>query len=871
MLLAASSTQFLPPISPLALLGSLAALAAAALALAWLLGAANIVSRQWSLWILRACILAVAGIILLNPARVDESPGPVERPELFYLIDASSSMQIGSPRSRWDEALSRIEEASRLATSSPALVKPFRFGQRLAAIEHCESLGIDAPENASKSVSLASAGPPATAAPRPTDSDTRLLTALRQISSRFGRTPPRGLVVFSDGRTHDDTGLAQLAQQFARLKVPIHVVPVGDTSKGGDIAVAAAVVPPRARKSTEIEAQVFVRSFGYDGKRSEVQLLEVDNRGRAGRMLVKLPITLQSGFQSVSLNFRTEASTRRLRIAIPPLADEVTDRNNHVEAEISIDRTKIRVLYIEGSSQPLSQVRVADRMQLRGPFTDLKQALTEDEDIECVVLIVERGSRTLRRIAESSAVDGVRGFPATMAELAAFDCLILSNVGSETLTPTQFQWIDHWIGQRGGGLCMIGGENSFASGGWRQTPLAAMLPVELAEGYDWLPGETIKVVPQLPPAPHPLWNLLADDRQNREVVAAFPPVVGVNRWEAVRPSLTNTLATTSIAGTPVATARPRSFGFGTVASALQQMVGGQNPRNRTATAASTTGAGDAPETPAIVAGRYGRGRTAAIAFPMTAPYADELVQKWGQGDNRYYAKFSRNLVYWLTESSSIGRRRLVATTDKRFYRPGDPLTLQAATYDESAAPTKNYRVVAMVEPHTAPGETEPENSPLRWPEGLRRSSGESGPFVAWGEEFELGLSGNDPPLYALQLPLAESLASGASNLALRVELTAYEGLTQVDSTSLDVQVLHDPFEQQNPFPNHELLTQLADASGGKVLRSAADLASVLRDVPQSVGPPVVRRSPLWSNIWVLSLLLGLLTVEWCWRRSLGLA
>src|SRR4051812_4097221 len=130
MLLAESSTQFLPPISPLGLIGLIAALAAAALVLSWLLGAANVVSRRWGLWLLRGCILAITAMILLNPARIDELPGPVARPEVFYLLDASSSMQIGSPRSRWDEALSRIEEADRLAISSPAVVKPFRFGQR---------------------------------------------------------------------------------------------------------------------------------------------------------------------------------------------------------------------------------------------------------------------------------------------------------------------------------------------------------------------------------------------------------------------------------------------------------------------------------------------------------------------------------------------------------------------------------------------------------------------------------------------------------------------------------------------------------------------------------------------------------------------
>src|SRR5438874_1561790 len=191
MLLADSSMQLLPPILPLGLIGLVAILAAAAVVMSWLLGAANVVSRRWGLWLLRGCILAITGTILLNPARIDESPGPVERPEMFYLIDASSSMQIGSPRSRWDEALSRIEDSRRLAPSSPALVKPFRFGQRLAAIESGESLGLGSTSPGGSKLSLASAGTAPHTALRPTDGDTRLLTALRQISSRFGRVPPQ--------------------------------------------------------------------------------------------------------------------------------------------------------------------------------------------------------------------------------------------------------------------------------------------------------------------------------------------------------------------------------------------------------------------------------------------------------------------------------------------------------------------------------------------------------------------------------------------------------------------------------------------------------------------------------------------------------
>jgi hypothetical protein len=277
------------------------------------------------------------------------------------------------------------------------------------------------------------------------------------------------------------------------------------------------------------------------------------------------------------------------------------------------------------------------------------------------------------------------------------------------------------------------------------------------------------------------------------------------------------------------------------------------------------------DVPAIVAGRYGRGRTLALAFPITSPAAEDFAQKWGAGDNRYYGKFCRNMVYWLTENSAIGRRRLVASADKRFYRPGETVTVQAATYDESSSPTRNYRVTAMVEPNATGEELDADASPLKWPTDLTRESGESGQYIVWGEEFELPLGGDDQPLHSIQLPLADALASGASSQSLRIELTAYEDFTQVDSTSLDVRILHDPFEQQNPFPNHELLTRVASASGGRVLKSADELAKVVNDVPLSVGPPIAKRTPMWSNWWMWGLLVGLLTLDWCWRRALGLA
>ena len=152
-------------------------------------------------------------------------------------------------------------------------------------------------------------------------------------------------------------------------------------------------------------------------------------------------------------------------------------------------------------------------------------------------------------------------------------------------------------------------------------------------------------------------------------------------------------------------------------------------------------------------------------------------------------------------------------------------------------------------------------------------------WIAWGEEFPVTRSGDEQE-YRLALELAERLRSGASDQGLRIELTAYENTgqsfgfargTQVDSTSMDIQVLDDPFEHQNPFPNHDLMRRVASVSGGRVLSSPAELTELVVERPVEAGPPVVRRTPLWSRWWLLSLLVGLLTVEWFWRRSIGLA
>ena len=243
----------------------------------------------------------------------------------------------------------------------------------------------------------------------------------------------------------------------------------------------------------------------------------------------------------------------------------------------------------------------------------------------------------------------------------------------------------------------------------------------------------------------------------------------------------------------------------------------------------------------------------AMTTAITRRWAGEFTQSWGGTDARYYKKFWRNVVYWLTENSSIGRRRLLAETDKRLYRPGEPIVLHARTFDENAAPTLDYRVAVTVEPRSASDVTS-DNSPAppprergrsRQPEPRRRSSPGARNLTWHAKPSEKSYDATLPIAEAKSLPPGVTLTQG-----LRIELTAYENNTQVDSTSLEVQIIDDPSEQQNPLPDHDLLRRIAEQSGGTVLNGAKDLSAMIERLPRVAGPPEVKKTPAWS-VWSL--------------------
>ena len=664
-----STFQWAPPYS----LGLLLALAVAALAgyalLRWASGRPIAPARRVGLLAIRLAILALVGLIVLNPVRVDETPGTVERPRVFYLLDASQSMAIGKgTTTRWEQVVGSIREADRARDPrGGAQVSLFRFGSRLASIEgdflHPESGGGTHPAEPGSAVA---AEPPRREEPppAPTDSDTLLVASLEGLTNRFGQAPPQAVVVFSDGRARDPDRADAIARAYSKMKVPIHVFPAGEPGVGGDVAIVAMVALNQVRKSSKVAAQVFVRSFGYNGRHAGLKIMAGAPSGQADAVLAQTPIVLEDGLRSYSLSFESGDQDRRIEARIDPQPGEVSTSNNAFAADMAIDHTKIRVLYLEGSSERFIQRAVQSvfgRGSVRGAYSPLQDALMEDRDIDCTAVAASGSSGDFTFPVRTD--NGGPGIPEIASELFAYDVIILSNVPVEALDAKYQGWIEEWVGRRGGGLLMVGGPYSFESGRWNGTRIAAMLPVELGPGPgDW--SETAKAVhPVVAGAVHPIWQITSDEVQNRSLLGTLPRFLGGNR-------------------------------LGRVKQAADVLARDDSP-----------GVGGEPAA-TIAAQPYGRGRTMVMAPAITRRWAGEFAQSWGGPDARYYKKYwAQRRVLAVRElldrpAPPAGRDRQAAIPPGRADRPEGPSVRRGRVADARLSRGRHRRaeVVDRVRP-----------------------------------------------------------------------------------------------------------------------------------------------------------------------------
>ena len=100
------------------------------------------------------------------------------------------------------------------------------------------------------------------------------------------------------------------------------------------------------------------------------------------------------------------------------------------------------------------------------------------------VLILHEKTRQMRPFVKALTEQGLvvetrdnHGVPEQLEELLAFDALILADIPATDMKPAQMEMIKSYVTDFGGGLLMLGSDNSYGLGGYFKTPIEEVLPL----------------------------------------------------------------------------------------------------------------------------------------------------------------------------------------------------------------------------------------------------------------------------------------------------------------------------------------------------------------------------------------------------------
>jgi hypothetical protein len=244
-----------------------------------------------------------------------------------------------------------------------------------------------------------------------------------------------------------------IAPTLAEDGIGVDIVPVQLESRA-EVAVDKIVLPPDIRRGQPVNATVVLTNYSpqpITGK------LKVTRRiGPNETLLSEEAVELRPGKNVRWLPEKIEQSavyTYQADFFPDDPRDDLMVQNNRATAFTHV-RGKGTVLLIEDWQHPDEFVRLVERLR--------------ENNIEVTVM----GSNRLFT---------------SLAELQAFDCVILGNVprssgddvnGVTGFSDEQIAMLVRNTEQMGAGLVMLGGPNSFGVGGWSNTELEKAMPVD---------------------------------------------------------------------------------------------------------------------------------------------------------------------------------------------------------------------------------------------------------------------------------------------------------------------------------------------------------------------------------------------------------
>jgi uncharacterized membrane protein len=351
---------------------------------------------------------------------------------------------------------------------------------------------------------------------------THLRAALDRARQDLSTVPLAGLVVVTDGADNSATALAEPLLALKAQGLPVYTIGVGTPRFDRDIEITRVEMPHTALRGTTLMANVVVAQRGFAGRK--VQLIAEDG----GRIVASQEVTLSGDGEESPVRMRvvtSETGPRELRFRIAREAGELIADNNARNALVTVTDAAEKILYVEGEP----------RFELKF----MRRAVRDDENLRLVALQRTAENKFLR-LGVQDSLELVAGFPKTREELFAYRAVILGSVEAAFFTLEQLRMLADFVGERGGGLLLLGGRRAFAEGGYAETPLADVMPVEItrtAENAQEYFAE-LHVSPTPAGAIHPAMQFGANDQVSRDRWRTLPALSTVNRIGRAKPGAT---------------------------------------------------------------------------------------------------------------------------------------------------------------------------------------------------------------------------------------------------------------------------------------------------------------------------------------------
>ena len=463
-------------------------------------------------------LLRAGGVLALpDGGAAADARAATDRPRpnhVAVLVDASRSMDVRPP----DGGPSRAERAAALLQrAAPRAPRWEQAGHRVDLYTFGEGAG---------------AGHRRVAGARRRSADaTRMGEALAELRARYAGHDLGAVVLLSDGI---DTGRigegpldAATRAAIEALGAPVHTVGVGEKSLR-DLSVAAVLADEFAFVRTPVTIEAVMRQTR---PARPADRRDADPRRAPDGHAAAWCCAGDRSEEQVSFDWVPDHPGNFVfQIATPVLAGEALASNNSQVFTVKVIRDRVRVLHVCG--RPSWDERFLRAMLRRDPNVDL---------VSFFILRTETDEQPWNR-NELSLIP----FPTYEIfeeQLHSFDLVIFQNFnyapyGVEPFLPGVRDYVEE-----GGALAMIGGDLSFASGGYahdaaarRAAGRAAAERARLSVGASDADLTVDAFRPKLTPEgrTHPVTSLLLDPRENEARWGKLPALEGFNRVQRVR-------------------------------------------------------------------------------------------------------------------------------------------------------------------------------------------------------------------------------------------------------------------------------------------------------------------------------------------------